>query len=72
MGLNRQGGLRPDHWDWKWDTTKNQDDLWLGAVNGGLRIKLKGDNYVTPLVDVYYGFGRLHLPLSWGNDGKRG
>lgn len=72
MGLNRAGGLRPATWEWKWDTTKNQDALWLGAVNGGLRIKWKAENYVQPLVNVYYTYGRLHLPPSWGNVGKGG
>lgn len=72
MGLNKPGGLRPARWDWKWDTTKNQDDVWLGGVNGGLQIKWKADNYVLPLVNVYYTFGRLHLPPSWGNAGKGG
>lgn len=72
MGLNKAGGLRPRDWQWKWDTTKNQDDIWLGAVNGGLRIKWEADNYVLPLVNVYYTFGRLHLPTSWSNAGKGG
>jgi hypothetical protein len=72
MGLNKAGGLRPASWNWKWDTTKNQDDVWLGAVNGGLRIKWMAKNYVLPLVNVYYTFGRLHLPPSWGNAGKGG
>ncbi|KAA9034375.1 hypothetical protein FW778_22680 [Ginsengibacter hankyongi] len=72
MGLNRPGGLRPAAWDWKWDTTKNQDALWLGAVNGGLRMKWKAENYVAPLVNVYYAFGKLNLPPSWGNEGKGG
>ncbi|MBX3240879.1 MAG: hypothetical protein KIT80_15350 [Chitinophagaceae bacterium] len=72
MGLNHEGGLRPETWQWKWDTTRNQDALWLGAVNGGLRIKLKSDNYVLPLVNIYYDFAPLHLPPSWGNDSKGG
>jgi len=72
MGLNRPGGFRPATWDWKWDTTKNQDALWLGAVNGGLRMKWKAENYVAPLVNVYYAFGELNLPSSWGNEGKGG
>ncbi len=41
MGLNHEGGFRASQWEWKWDTTKNQDMLWLGEVNGGLRIKWK-------------------------------
>ncbi|MBX3257814.1 MAG: hypothetical protein KF862_27035 [Chitinophagaceae bacterium] len=72
MGLNHEGGLRPSLWQWQWDTTKNQDALWLGAVNGGLRLKLKSDNYTLPLVNIYYAFGPLHLPPSWGNANKGG
>ena len=72
MGLNKEGGLRPKDWQWKWDTTKNQDALWTGAVNGGLQIKWKAENYVLPLVNIYYDFGRLHLPPSWSNEGKGG
>lgn len=72
MGLNHEGGYRPSSWQWKWDTTKNQDALWLGAVNGGVRLKLKSDNYTLPLVNIYYGFGPLHLPPSWGNVNKGG
>ena len=72
MGLNKEGGLRPKEWHWKWDTTKNQDALWMGAVNGGLRIKWKAENYVLPLVNIYYSFGPLHLPPSWSNAGKGG
>ena len=72
MGLNHEGGLRPPAWEWKWDTTKNQDMLWIGDVNGGLRIKWKAENYRRPLINVYYSFGPLHLPPSWGNGGKGG
>ncbi|MCE7059378.1 glycoside hydrolase domain-containing protein [Dyadobacter sp. CY343] len=72
MGLNREGGLRPDSWKWQWDTTKNQDALWLGAVNGGLRLKWKAENYKLPLVNIYYKFEPLRLPPSWGNENKGG
>ena len=44
----------------------------LDAVNGGLRVKLKAENYVRPLINVYYKFGPLKLPPSWGNEGKGG
>jgi len=46
--------------------------LWIGNVNGGLRMKWKAENYVRPLVNIYYEFGRLHLPPSWGNSQKGG
>ena len=72
MGLNREGGLRPDSWQWQWDITKNQDALWLGAVNGGLRLKWKAENYTLPLVNIYYKFNPLRLPPSWGNNNKGG
>jgi len=72
MGLGHEGGLRTPDWKWKWDVSKNQDMLWVGGVNGGLRIKLKAENYVRPLVNIYYGFGPLKMPPSWGNDGKGG
>lgn len=72
MGLNKAGGTRPEQWAWTWDTTRNQDALWLGAVNGGLRIKWKAENYRLPLVNIYYAFGPLNLPPSWGNGGKGG
>ena len=72
MGLGREGGFRPADWKWKWDVTKNQDMLWVGAVNGGLRVKWKAENYVRPLVNIYYEFGPLKMPPSWGNNGKGG
>lgn len=72
MGLNHEGGFRKADWKWKWDITKNQDMLWIGAVNGGMRIKWKAANYRRPLVNIYYEFGRLNLPPSWGNEGKGG
>ncbi len=72
MGLNREGGLRPHQWSWTWDTTKHQDALWVGAVNGGMRLKWKAENYIRPLINLYYAYGPLHLPPSWGNGGRGG
>ena len=73
MGLDREGGLRPLSWDWKWDVIeKNQDEVWLGGVNGGLKIKLKGANYKRQLINIYYSFGPLKEPESWGNNKKGG
>ena len=72
MGLGHEGGYRASVWKWKWDVSKNQDMLWIGSVNGGMRIKLKAENYVRPLINVYYRFGPLNLPTSWGNEGKGG
>lgn len=72
MGLNHEGGYRTPDWKWKWDITKNQDMLWIGSVNGGMRIKWKAANYRRPLINIYYEFGPLNLPPSWGNSGKGG
>ena len=72
MGLGHEGGFRTPDWKWKWDVSKNQDMLWVGTVNGGLRVKWKAENYARPLVNIYYEFGPLKLPTSWGNDGKGG
>lgn len=72
MGLGHEGGLRTPGWKWKWDVSKNQDMVWTGSVNGGIRLKLKAENYVRPLINVYYKFGPLKMPPSWGNGGKGG
>ncbi|MDB5109407.1 MAG: hypothetical protein JWR67_521, partial [Mucilaginibacter sp.] len=73
MGLDKEGGLRPDKWNWKWDVVnKDQDEVWMGGVNGGLKIKFKGANYRRQLVNIYYLFGPLNEPESWGNGVKGG
>lgn len=73
MGMNKEGGKRPETWNWKWDVaTKSQDAVWVGGVNGGLRLKLKGANYHRQLVNVYYEFYPLELPVSWGNENNGG
>lgn len=73
MGMHKEGGFRPDKWEWKWDVdTKSQDAVWVGGVNGGLRIKLKDENYHRQLVNVYYKFNPLKLPKSWGNESQGG
>ena len=71
MGLGRMGGLRPDAFEWTWDVLKkDQDMVWLGDVNGGIRLRLKSENYRRPLINVYYAFHPLNLPGSWGNEGR--
>jgi hypothetical protein len=73
MGLGRSGGFRThENFNWKWDTTKNQDKIWIGAVNAGLNFRFKDEHFVRPLVNVYYALGKLNLPTSWGNSGKGG
>jgi len=73
MGMGHKGGYRPESLDWKWDVhNKQQDSLWIGDVNAGLRLKLKGENYSRPLLNIYYRHQPLNLPPSWGNEGKGG
>ncbi len=73
MGLGLEGGLRPEgDYSWKWDVTKHQDMLWIGNVDGGIRLMLKDENYKKPLVNIYYEFGRIVEPASWSNGGRGG
>lgn len=72
MGMGKEGGIRPQEWRWKWDVEKSQDMVWVGGVNGGLALKLKGENYRKQLVNIYYPYGKLNLPLSWGNNNLGG
>ena len=68
MGLGEKGGFFPSGGVvWSWDTTKHQDEYWVGNVNAGLKVKLMDENYRRPLVNVYYALGRLRQPSSWGN-----
>ena len=73
MGLGHKGGTSPGNVDWKWNADLNQDGFWLGAVNGGFKLQLYGDNWRSPLVNAYYHFRPLEIPESWGGaDGKTG
>lgn len=73
MGLGRKGGLRADTVaTWKWDVGNHQDKIWMGNVNAGLNFCFKDEQYVRPLVNIYYALGKLNLPVSWGNEGKGG
>jgi hypothetical protein len=70
MGLGFKGGLRPETFDWAWDQKKNQDALWLGAVNAGMQVSLRAENYSRPLNTNFYLSKPLNMPPSWWNDGK--
>ncbi len=73
MGMNMEGRIRPENWRWKWDVrTKSQDGVWIGGVNGGLKVKLKGVNYHRQLINIYYEYHALNLPDSWGNHNRGG
>lgn len=73
MGLGHKGGFRPDTLiDWHWDTARHQDKIWMGNVDAGLNFRFRDNNYVRPLVNIYYNLGKLNLPVSWGNENKGG
>jgi hypothetical protein len=73
MGLGQKGGQCPQSVDWKWNPDVNQDGFWLGAVNGGFKLQLYGDNWRTPLINCYYHLRPLMVPESWGGaDGHSG
>ncbi|HSA94880.1 MAG TPA: glycoside hydrolase domain-containing protein, partial [Acidobacteriota bacterium] len=70
MGLGFKGGRRPESFDWAWDAKKNQDALWIGAVNAGLQVGLRAENYARPLNTNFYLSKPLNMPPSWWNDGR--
>ncbi|WP_418123182.1 glycoside hydrolase domain-containing protein [Chryseobacterium sp. PTM-20240506] len=73
MGLGQKGGYRPDHFNWKWNVAKkNQDGAWLGNVNAGIQFSLRDQNYSRPLNTNFYLQKPLILPSSWGNENKGG
>lgn len=55
----------------KWDNDKQQDCIFMGGVNCGLRVKFKAEKYVRPLINIFY----KNLPLktpneTWDNNSK--
>jgi len=70
MGLGFKGGRRPSSFSWSWDRSKNQDALWIGAVNAGLQCQLQAENYSRPLNTNFYQLKPLNLPPSWWNEGR--
>jgi hypothetical protein len=70
MGLGQKGGLRPAELKWAWDQKKNQDSLWMGAVNAGMQVGLRAENYSRPLNTNFYLSKPLNLPPSWSNGGR--
>ena len=69
MGLGRKGGLAPDTLTWQWDSTRNQDAVWVGDVNIGAQLTLFDDRYERPLNTNFYQLKRLVMPRSWQNGG---
>jgi glycosyl hydrolase family 123 len=69
LGLGRKGGFAPDTLTWRWDSTRNQDAVWIGDVNIGAQLTLFDDRYERPLNTNFYQLKRLVMPRSWQNAG---
>ena len=72
MGLGFKGGIIPENFSWKWNKEKNQDSVWIGDVNAGIQISVRGKNYIRPLNTNFYHMKPLNMPISWFNSGKGG
>jgi len=72
MGLGFKGGKIPAQFKWKWSREKNQDSIWIGDVDGGVQISVRGKNYIRPLNTNFYHMKPLNMPVSWFNSGKGG
>lgn len=55
----------------KWDNDKQQDCIFIGSVNCGMRVKFKAENYIRPLINIFYKNLPLNVPAeTWDNNGK--
>lgn len=69
-GLGEYGGRYKDI-DFKWSNEKHVDSLYIGDVNLGMRMKWKAEDYVKPLVNIYYHNMPLAVPrTTWDNNAK--
>ncbi len=68
MGMGCKGGYRPKEWKWQWDIERANNMLWLGDVNAGLHLKLKGKKEIWELFNLK----SSGIPESWGNNGQGG
>lgn len=59
--------------NFKWSNKKHLDCIYTGAVNAGIRFKWKAENYVRPLINIYYFNQPLVVPeTTWDNSGNGG
>lgn len=69
-GLGKRA-VKAESFTTKWDNQKQQDSLFIGSVNCGMRIKWKAENYIRPLVNIFYKNLPLAVPKeTWDNYGK--
>lgn len=67
MGMARKGGYRPEKWQWKWNIRSADNTLWIGEVDAGLYLKLKGPEDTWGMDLEASG-----IPQAWGNNGQGG
>lgn len=67
-GLGKKGGdFAPIDFVWN---DLHQDCVWTGDVNCGARVKFFANDYVRPLVNIYYDYQPLRRPSdSWDHGG---
>lgn len=54
--------------DFKWNVDKQQDCIYIGCVNCGMRVKFKAEKYVRPLINIFYKNLPLNIPdTTWDN-----
>ena len=69
-GLGRKGGeFAKGSLSHAWNPAYNRDAVWMGRVNGGLAVRLRGANYRRPLINAYYAWRKIAMPEGWASGG---
>jgi len=64
---------KAENLDFKWDNDKQQDCIFIGSVNCGMRVKFKAEDYIRPLINIFYKNLPLRVPEeTWDNHGSGG
>lgn len=64
---------KAENLSFKWNNQKQQDSIFIGCVNCGMRLKLKAENYIRPLINIFYKNLPLRTPVeTWDNNGRGG
>jgi len=64
---------KAENLEFKWDNQKQQDSLFIGSVNCGMRVKFKAEKYIRPLINIFYKNLPLRVPAeTWDNNGLGG
>lgn len=64
---------KAENLSFKWDDDKQQDCIFIGCVNSGIRVKFMAEDYIRPLINIFYKNLPLKIPAStWDNNGRGG